>query len=199
MHVCTIRLLCLIPLTGRTPRFISMLSNQNHTYTLGSLPPNLTPACPCCPQRFKSKGGRTRHIQVKHPDYISQPHASAPDTGAHTSPTPSLNLLQPFFHDPSPVHASAPDTGAHISPTPSLNSLEPSFHDPSPVPSHYMPSLPPSCDGFNADSDIDMDKEHPHPDTSPITRVFHPKLNGMSIYIYIFINVNFSICRRDLR
>ena len=54
-----------------------------------------------------------------------------------------------------------------------------------------VPSSPTSFDGFNADPidmDIDMDIEHPQPDVSPshITRVFHPKLNGM---LNLFLNI----------
>ena len=137
---------------------LAMVPNRNHAYTLGSPPPTF--ACPCCPRHFKSKSGRTRHIQVKHLDYLSEPHAL--DTGAHTSPIPSLNSLQPSFHNPSP--------------------------DPS-------PSLPPSCNEFNADPNIDMDSdiEHPHPNAPHITRVFHPKLNGMSIYIYIIYTYSLTL------
>jgi hypothetical protein len=151
-----------------------MAPNRNHAYTLGSPPPTLK--CPHCPRHFKTKSGRTRHIQGKHPASPNRSEPHAPDTVARPSPIPSLP--------------------------------QPSFHDPSPVPSHFTPSLPPSSDrdGFNTDPNIDMDIpninmdiEHPHPDVSRITRVFHPKLNGMSIFFIHIIDVNFSICRGDLR
>ena len=173
----------------------AMVPNHNlqihNVYTLGSPPPTL--ACPYCPQHFKTKIGCTRHIQAKHPADGSEPHA--PDTAAQSIPS----------------------------------SLQLSFHDSSPIPSHIMPSLPPSCDRFNANSNLDMDIEHPHsdqgyilsecgeevnenfpsggnpnvrnqhvPDASRITHAFHPKLDGMSIVCYIYININFALCRADL-
>lgn len=163
---------------------LAMASNQNHDYSLqvGSPPPTL--ACPFCPRHFKSKSGRTRHIQSIHPD-----NGSAPGTLAAASSTP-----QPPPHNSSPVpdHDHAPDTAADTSPTP-----------PPPQPHPHDSSLSPvlSYDGFDANHSIDsdIDIEHPHPDTSRISRVFHAKLNGMSMFFYLYIDINFSICREDLR
>ena len=151
---CRLSLLCHLPKvsssSGTLTCTLAMVPNQNHAYTLGSPPPTL--ACTYCPRYFKSKSGRTRHIQAKHPANRFESHA--PNTVAHSSPIPSLP--------------------------------QPSFHDPSPVPSHFIPSLPPSCDEFNADPNIDTDIEHPLPDTSCITRVFILSLMVcQSIFVHI--------------
>jgi hypothetical protein len=159
----------------------------NH-YTLGSPPPTL--ACPHCLRHFKTKSGRTRHIQAKHPAGANGPETHASDTAASRSPIPSFPQLEASFHDSSPVPShfipSPSPSSSHFIPSP-----PPSHFIPSPPPSHFIPSPPssppPSCDGFIADPNIDMDiAEHPHPNASRITRVFHPMLNGMSIFfIYI--------------
>ena len=153
-----------------------MLPNRIHGYTLGSPPPTL--ACPYrdCPRYFRSISGRTRHIIAKHLDNRSESHA--PDTVARTSPTPSL--MQLSFYMSSPV----PSPNRFIS---------------SPPPNRFMSESPPPS--LNADLNyIDMDIEHPPPNAFGITRVFHPNLNGMSIFfLYIFIDIDFSICRGDLR
>jgi hypothetical protein len=178
---------------------------SNHLYTLGSPPPTLL--CPHCPRRFKSKSGRTRHIATHlvdgpedseplAPDRLSSPIPSLPPSFHNPSTVPSHSMpspipsLPPSFHDPSPVPS-------HFIPSPIPSLVEPSFHDPSPVPSHFIPSSATSFDGFNTDTDI----EHQHTNASRMTRVFHPKLNGMSFFFfYIFFDVNSSICTRgDLR
>ena len=148
-----------------------MVANEDNAYTIGSPPPTLP--CPRCPRYFKTKSGRTRHIQAKHPAERFQPHA--PITGAHVPRISSSP--QPSFHNPSTV-PSSPQPSFH-NPSPVPSHFMPSFHDPSPVPSDFMASPPPLFDGFNANPDIDMDIEHPHPDVPRITRVFHPDLNGM--------------------
>lgn len=137
---------------------LAMAPNQNHDYSLGSPPPTL--ACPFCPRHFKSKSGRTRHIQAIHPA-----NGSAPGTAASATPPP----LQPPPHNSSPA-PHTPDTAAHISLPPQPP------HDPSPVLSY---------DGFDANPNMDIDIEHPHPDASRISRVFHPKLNGMPIFFLL--------------
>ena len=154
-----------------------------NSYTSSFPPPTLT--CPHCPQRFRNKSGRTRHI-AHHLTEGSDSHG--PNTAAHTSPVPSL---EPSFHDQSPAPHFTPspshDDFDDANPTnidvdidhPNHNPNPNAFHT-SPVPS--SPSIPPSCDRFNVDSDIDMDIE------PRITRVFHPKLNGMSKNIYIYIH-----------
>jgi hypothetical protein len=168
-----------------------MIPNHNlrihNLYTLGSPPPTF--ACAYCPRYFKSKSGRTRHIQARHPANGSEPHAPA-------DPIPSSPQL--------------------------------SFHDTTPIPSHFTPSLPPSHDEFNADHNLDMDldphidqgymlsehgdevNENPPPGGNPdarnqhvpnvsrVTRSFHPKLDGMSIVCYIYIDINFALCRADM-
>ena len=120
-------------------------------------------------RHFKSKSGHTRHKQSKNP--VNRSKSQARNSTAHTSPIPSLP--PPSFHHPSP-------STSHFmtSPIPSLPL--PSFHNPSPSPSCFMSSPPPSCHGFNANANIDI--KHPHNDVSPITRVFHPTINGRSIF-----------------
>ena len=167
---------------------VAMVPSQNHTYTLGSPPPTLV--CPFCPRRFNTKSGRTRHMEQKHPH-------DRPDTAAHTSPTPQPSLhnssptrshFLPSLHNPSPVPSHFMPSLHNPSPVPSH--FTPSLHNPSPIPSpHFMQSPPPSCDEVNADPNIDMDVEHPRPDSSRLTRVFHPKLNGMSIY---FLHIHYQ-------
>lgn len=153
-----------------------------HYYSLGSPPPTI--ACPFCRRYFKTKSGRTRHIQAKHPADSSEP--LAPDTAAPPSPVPShfapslppscgnsdgfnadmdiaspiSSLPQPSFHNPSPAPShSAPSFPPSFNAdmdtaSPILSSPQPSFHHPSPVPSRSALSFPPSCDRFNADMDI---------------------------------------------
>ena len=149
---------------------LEMAPNQKQPY-LGALssPPAL--ACPYCLRHFKSKSGRTRHILSKHP--VNRSESQARDSTAHRSPIPSSP--PPSFHHPSP-------STSHVMTSPPIPSLPlPSFHNPSPSPSRFMSSPPPSCHGFNADANIDI--EHPHNNVSPITRVFHPTINGRSIFI----------------
>ena len=175
------------------------LAIQNHVYTfqIGSPPPTLK--CPYCPRHFKTRSGRTRHIQAKHPTNGSEPHAPDTVAAARTSTSPIPSPRQSSFHDPSPVsshflpsfHGPSPVPSHFMpsfhDPSPVPSHFMPSFHDPSPVPSHFMPSFPPSIDGFNdVDPNIDMDIERPLPDASCITRVFHPKLNGMSIFFFTY-------------
>ena len=151
----------------------AIMPNRN---TFGSPPPTLK--CSYCPRYFKTKSGRTRHIQAlaKHPTNRSEPHA--PDTTPQqssfywSSPFPSPFL--PSFHDPSPIPSHFLPSFHDPSPVPSH--LLPYFHNPSPVPPHFLlsfhdPSLvpshmPPSSDGLNdaADPIIDMDIERPLPD-----------------------------------
>ena len=94
---------------------------------------------------------------------------------------PSLNPSPVLSHFmPSLISSPVP---SHLMPSESL-------HDPSPVPSRFMPSPSPSCDGVNTNPNIDTDVEPERspdcPDSSRLTRVFHPKLNGMSIYFFTY-------------
>jgi Plavaka transposase len=142
-----------------------------HFYTLGSQPPDFT--CPYCPRRFNSRSGRTRHTKT---------HLQAADGSEPHVPNTGASLPPPYFHDPSPspsFHDPSPLSSS------SFHDPLPSFHDPSPVPSQLMPSPPPS-DGFNANPGTDIDIEHPQPNASRITRIFHRKLNGMSFIFSLY-------------
>ena len=127
------------------------------------------------------------HIQAMDHADGSELYAPDMDLDAHMSGSPVLSrsLPQSPLRSPgSPVPSRLgghSDASAHPSPVPSLPQ-----HDPSPVPSHFhMPSHPPSCDGSNADSNIDLDINIDH-----VTQVFHPKLNGRSIFLYIYDDGN---------
>lgn len=152
-----------------------------NAYTLG--PPPTLP-CPHCLRYFRTKSGRTRHITIHLANESEHPEPHAPDTAA--SPIPSLELS---YHDRSPV---PPHFTPSLSPSLDEFNADPNFDidiehprsNASRASASPIPSLsPPPCDGFNADPNIDMDIEHPHPNPPRITRVFHPKLNGMSFFL----------------
>ena len=105
---------------------LEMAPNQNQSY-LGALssPPALV--CPYSLQHFKSKSGRTRHIQSKHP--VNKSESQAHDSTAHTLPIPS-SPPPLSFHHPSP-------STSHFMTSPPIPSLPlSSFHNPSPSPNH---------------------------------------------------------------
>ena len=197
---------------------LAMIPSQNCAYTLGSPLPALACPFSSCPRRFNTKSGRTRHVKEKHPPNGSESHAPNTATHTSPTPPLSLrdssvpsHFMSPasesLHHNPSPVPSPShfmPSVypspvpspfmpSVNPSPIPSrfMPSPSPSCDDPSPVPSHFMPSASPSCDGIDTNPDIDMDVEHPpgRPDSSRLTRVFHPKLNGMSIY---FLHIPFQ-------
>lgn len=105
---------------------------------LGSPPPTLP--CSHCPRRFRSKGGRTKHIKVKHP-----PGANA--GGPNLNPQAS-NLTPPPSPAPSSLHSSSHN----------IRFEQP----PSPIPSGSTPIPPPSRG--EADADIGVDAEYPQPE-----------------------------------
>jgi hypothetical protein len=152
-----------------------MLPNRNlriqNTFTLGSPPPTLT--CLHCPRHFRSTGGRTKHIRTKHQTDESFP----PDSNPSVSPSAQSSSEQ--------------------SPEPS-----------SPIPSNFESTTPPIRGGFDpaADwdveqrdpdlgyappgSDSDAENEDPPPESSQhipidpsITRTYHPKIDGKSIFV----------------
>ena len=134
---------------------LTMSQSPEISYSLGSPPPTI--ACPHCPRHFKTKSGRTRHIQAKHSAENAPAHPPHPSSPAATVPT---------FHDPS---LSPIPSHLRVSPSmpPSFDGLnadhdvdivlppQPSFHDPSPVLSHFTQSIPPFT-GFNADDAMDI-------------------------------------------
>jgi hypothetical protein len=150
-----------------------MLSNRNlriqNAFTLGSPPPTL--ACPYCPRHFRSTGGRTKHIRAKH----QMDGSGCPEPNPSRPPSPMQSLLQP---PPGP---------------------------PSPVPFNSPTQLPPLCRGLDH---ADLDTEHPYSDPEyalsgfysdimnedpppassqdiplSVTRAYHPKLDGKSIFL----------------
>jgi len=139
--------LTLLPVVGHTSQFI-MPQNPEIDYSLGSPPPTI--ACPYCPRYFKTKSGRTRHIQAKHSDRpdttAAHPHPSLPLATASPGPSGFVPSLPPYDGFDADMDIASPI----------LSLPQPSFHNPSPVPSHFAPSFPPSCDGFNADRDMNI-------------------------------------------
>ena len=107
---------------------------------IGSPPPTL--ACPFCPRHFHSKGGRTKHIRIKHHENGPNPHVSnltVPSSPVPSSPNSSSHNVQ-LDQPPSPV---PPDPSS------------------SPLPLHGEVN---TADNF---SDIDIDAEHPQLDLPP--------------------------------
>ena len=161
------------------------LPPRNATLQVGSPPPTL--ACHFCPRHFHSKGGRTKHMQVKHQHKLegnglgANPHAS--NLNLTLSPSPVL----------SPSHSSSHNVQFKRSP--------------SPIPSDDTPSPPPSPSGGEVDAaDIGIgaeypqldqdynppnfnvgDEQHAQPQANPgaphIT--YHPKLNGKTFFLFI--------------
>jgi len=157
-----------------------VLSQNLQVHTVGS--PLPTFACPSCLRHFKSKGGRTRHIQAKHttPDPTTRP------SPIPTSPQPSLHNTSPVpsaFASPPALPASLdsdipnfdPDVEDHATPDPTTHpSPQPSFHNTSPIPyaftsppaSHDIP--PPDLDIEDRRSDQDrMPSEQAHENFPP--------------------------------
>ena len=172
-----------------------MLQNQNQLHnsyiTLGSPPPAF--ACPHCPRHFYSKGGRTKHINVKH----HRTHTNGPNPLAY-------NLTLPPSPVPSSPHSSSHNIQFERPPSPSPI---PSNSTPPPTPSHgEVDAADNAVDNF---ADIGIDAEYPQfdqdyippdlnvgdelnidlpprdnpmerhaPNAPHITYIYHPKLNG---------------------
>ncbi|KAF8506107.1 hypothetical protein JB92DRAFT_2833021 [Gautieria morchelliformis] len=153
-----------------------MLPNPNlqvaHAHTLRSPPPTL--ACQFCPQHFRSKGGRTKHIQAKHPVDGLEIHGSN-----HSSP-------------PSPSSSPSQDSSSHRSPPEQPPSPIP--FEPMPVPtsdnmdveypSFVLDHTPPgSYVAFGEELNINSSpggnaRDQYTPDLPRITHAYHAKLNG---------------------
>jgi hypothetical protein len=109
-----------------------MIPNQaTQIHGVGSSPPTLP--CPYCPRRFYRKGGRTRHIQAKHPDSGSEPLSPA---GPAAYPAPISPLAQQSFRGSSSI---------------------PSNFTPPLPPSQYGFDV-----DTNTDREIDADADPPH-------------------------------------
>jgi hypothetical protein len=117
---------------------------RNTTLQIGS-PPTLP--CPHCPRHFRSKGGRRKHLQVKHPD-----HTNGPNPHAHATNLVAL--------PPSPVPSSSHSSSYNIERLPS-----PITPDSETTPSESPPSSRAELEVDAADdfADIDIDAEYPGP------------------------------------
>jgi hypothetical protein len=151
-------------------------------------------ACPYCPRHFRSRGGRTKHILARHQADESEHHE--PNPSAPPSPIPYSSP-----HPPSPVPSEL--SSSHYMPPPA-------DYAPSPLPEYYMP--PPSCGGAdaappNSDDEDDIGyallrggMSNPQvPDTLPISRAYHPKLDGESVFFWVHTTDTNIACRTDLR
>src|SRR5271168_3343150 len=150
-----------------------MLQNQNlqlrNTYDtvqlgVGSPPPTL--ACPHCLQHFHSKGGRTKHIRVKHHTNGHNLHAS--------SHSPSHNVQ----FEPSPIQSDSTP-----SPPPSCGEVDAdnfSDIDILDTPQFDHDYIQPDLNvGDKLNKDLlprDDPMEQPAPDAPHITHFYHPKL-----------------------
>jgi hypothetical protein len=151
-----------------------------NVFTLGSPPPTL--ACPHCPRHFRSKGGRKKHIQKKHGTDGLEPQESRSSPSLSPLPSPQAVPSSPHSHE---LYERPPST---------------TMSDPTKPPSSPSPPSRGGSDHF----DVDMDIEHPDFDqdetppqeplgsfgfgqelsrnSSPVTRTYHPKLNGKSSF-----------------
>lgn len=172
-----------------------MLRNQNlqlhNTYTtlqVGSPPPTL--ACPYCLRHFHSKGGRTKHIQVKHhgdhangpnphSSYLILPPSPVPSESSSNSSSHSVQFERP----PSPIIPSD-STPWSPSPSPSLGEADTAdnFADigiDAEYPQFNQDHIPPD---LNTGDELNEDlppRDNPMPvEQHTITYIYHPKLNG---------------------
>ncbi len=130
-----------------------MVPNQVlQIHGVGSSPPTLP--CPYCPRYFHRKGGRTRHIQAKHPASGSEPPSPGP--AAYTAPISPLP--QQSFRGSSPI---------------------PSDFTPPLPPSQHGFNTDTNVDG-EVDGNVPLGDD---PDPPHVTRTCHPKLDGMLIFL----------------
>lgn len=169
---------------------------------VGSLAPQKALGCPYCPRHFYTKSGRTRHIQAK--------HQAATDAAGHPSPVPTPSPQS--FHNSLPPSPDPPSSHEGFN-TNSLANLDfipapPSHEADPPNLNNIMPSPTHSHEGFrntvdspttNNRFDMDISDSDAAPSPSPslshegsnsptekiprITRAFHRKLDGTSIFV----------------
>ena len=167
---------------------------------IGSPPPTL--ACPYtgCLRHFHSKGGCTKHIQVKH-------HANEPNP--HVS-----NLTIPPSPVPSSYHSSSHNVQFEWPPNPISSDFTPSSPSCGEVdnfsnigidaeyPQFDQDYIPPDLnigDNLTPPRDNPMEQQHaPSPNAPHITYIYHPKLDGKLDHFYhtpaLIITVFRKIC-----
>jgi hypothetical protein len=140
---------------------------RNTTLQIGS-PPTLP--CPHCPRYFRSKGGRRKHLQAKHPDHTNgpNPHAHATNLVAlPPSPVPSSSVSSHssshnIERPPSPI---TPDSES----TPSSSDIDAEYPGPQPeFDQDYVPH----------DHHVDVDDALNYDLPPRQSNIYHPKLNG---------------------
>ena len=155
-------------------------ADNMHILARGSPPPTLP--CPYCLRHFKTKSGRTRHIQTKHgaelqaPNLAThpspQPSDSASAASSRPSPRPSLDIFnaEPIdINDQSDQNSIVSEHGEELE----VHQNFPPGDDPN-VRDCYVPGVP------------------------QITRAYHPKLDGVLDFSLIYLDINLTICRADL-
>lgn len=166
-----------------------MLQNQNlqlhNTYTtlqVGSPPPTLP--CPCCPRHFRSKGGRTKHIQVKHHMNGPNPHASkltlppSPAGVPFSDSSHSSSHNFQFKRPPSSIPVTSDSSCGEVDAADNFSDIGIDAEYPL-FDRDYIPPDLNVGDELNEDPpprDSPMEQHAPNP--SHITYIYHPKLNG---------------------
>jgi hypothetical protein len=158
------------------------------TLQVGSPPPTLP--CPHCLRHFRSKGGRTKHIKVKHRTHTNgpDPELSLPPSSSHSS-SHTVQIEQP----PSPIPSDAeyPQFDLdYIPPSPSSSHSLQSSHNvqferpPSLIQSdaefpQFDPDyIPPDLNIGNEVNEDNPMEQPGAPNPPHITYIYHPKLNG---------------------
>ncbi|KAF8814309.1 hypothetical protein BYT27DRAFT_7250153 [Phlegmacium glaucopus] len=136
-----------------------MLPNRNlcihNAHTLGPLP---TLPCPHCPRHFRSKGGRTKHIQARHAPEPHEPNLSLP-------PSPASSSSQLSYESPNEQLQSSISSD----PAPSLPPSQRGFNA----------DVDMDVEDLHFDQDhIPPAGEEPNENAPPVSHVYHPKLNG---------------------
>jgi hypothetical protein len=149
-----------------------MLPNQTqNAFTLDSLPPTL--ACPHCPRHFRSTGGCTKHIRAKH----QTDGSGAPEPNPSVPPSPMQSSSESFSGPPSPVPSNSttrpPSLCGRFDPA-SLDAERP-YSD--------LGYAPPGSYSDIANGDPPPASSQRIPGPPSVTRIYHPKLDGTSIFV----------------
>jgi hypothetical protein len=150
----------------------AMIPNQNlrihNIHRLGSPPPPFK--CPHCPRHFRSKGGRTKHIQAKHYANESEPLGSSPSSSP--SPSSSQNSSRKS-HEPSPsIIGSEPHRHSDVAVDDIGDHADFDFAPPGPCED--------LGEDLNRNSPPGVNARDEHPPC--VTRAYHPKLDGKPVF-----------------
>jgi hypothetical protein len=153
---------------------------HNTTLQVGSPPPTLT--CPFCLRHFHSKGGRTKHIQVKHrtngsngnPHALSLPPSPVPSLALSSVPshTGNVQFEQPLSFIPSQSTPSPPPSHGEF--YAADNNSDIGFEYP-----QFNRDYTPDLDvGDELNNNLDVLPRDDTPNTPQTTYTYHPKLDG---------------------